>query len=183
MKLVCFTVLLLLLLSLVCGYKRDNNSPASAMLPTGDYIEEVESLLSLDMILSHQSSFEDRLRIGRSLLISQTLSEGEKMKTNWGGCALSEEDVNTIEDMFGISLSSDEKEEGANSAGSGSGSDSGGKEGIERLVKTGECKCKAAELLLHDLVQNKQDPPLLSKETRMVSSNGYNYYHHHLISY
>ena len=77
-----FWLLIVLLISIRCAssIKRSNNSPASSMLPSGDYYEDVEALYRLDCLIRGLDNGLLRNSLARALLLVCPLAKGESVK-------------------------------------------------------------------------------------------------------
>lgn len=145
MRLVWMTVaaMLALLLPRFCGgVRRSNNSPASKLLPAGEYFEDIEVLYQLDELFRGISDWRLRSSLARALLLVVPLGMGATQTLNLQGCVLGNDDMLVLKEALGVSIERVPDSDG-------NGDTSGNRWAFKRISEIGS---KSIELLLQDIV-------------------------------
>lgn len=105
MRLVLVAVTIWLVFLGCCrGVRRSNNSPASKLLPAGEYFEDIEVLYRLDEVFQSLTEWNLRNKLARALLLVVPLSIGEEQTLNLQDCVLGEEETTALEGILGVSI-------------------------------------------------------------------------------
>ena len=86
---------------------RGNNSPASTMLPAGDYTSELEDLFRMDSLFREMDSLVQRESFARALLLVCPLELGEKIKLNFREYALTQVVKEQLSNLLGVMVERD----------------------------------------------------------------------------
>lgn len=139
-------VLAILLRCFCSGIRRSNNSPASRLLPTGDYFEDIEVLYHLDDVFRGIKDLKVRNSLARALLLIVPLEMGEMQVLNLREYVLGNDDMATLQKVLGVSI------ERAPDSNSGGTSNDEEKSNRWTFKRTSEIGSKSIELLLQDIV-------------------------------
>ena len=117
---------------------RGNNSPASTMLPAGDYTGELEDLYRMDGLFHKIDSLVQREKFAKALLLVCPLRVGEKIKLNFREYALEQVVREQLSDLLGVKVERDNDSD---------------EEDNNKWVftKVKDTTCNSIELLLNDI--------------------------------
>ena len=117
---------------------RGNNSPASTLLPTGDYTGELEELYRMDGVFREIDNLAQRESFARALLLVCPLKVGEKTKLNFRDYELAEPVRKQLTGLMGVKVERDPDS-----------SEENGNRWV--FTKDQDTYCKSIELLLQEI--------------------------------